>query len=607
MIKLTITEKGGEPKALSFDKDEVTIGRVSGNDIVLPKGNVSKRHSKLALRGAGQIEISDLKSTNGTYVNGRKIGDPMLLSGTDRVYVGDFLITVDGLPVGDGPSSSRRLPVPPPPPPARTGSSASRLPVAEETTGMGGEDEEEQSGGVDEEDAPLAARPPRSSSRLPVPPPPPPPRRPPTPLASAAFDEEAMGEEPAAPPRAVEPGEDATGGNAGAGLFERSARDDHSAFDGAGGRPSPTGRRPGAALPSEAFGVAPEAAASQPGVPPEGVAAEGLDALLGDPAVAHIVISGPDAVYVDRGSGPAASPTGLGDLNAVADTLWRIANTAVPPPPPENPVVDVRLPDGTHLQAVFPPASPRGVVAAIRKPALAERALADLCPPGAKELETLLEAAVTARRNLICTGDADAVTALLAALAGAIPAERRAVSIGGAPAKARAGWTELAPTADMPALARVAASLRGDHLLAAEPVGVEAADLLVGAARGQEGLALALPARTAGEALARLTALSAAALGAGGAAAAPLVASTIDLVVVAVTSDAGGARVVEIAEPAAAAPGAPPSAEAVATWRSDGGRRGGDGGKLEVDGVSARLGAAFAAAGMALPSSLVRK
>jgi Flp pilus assembly CpaF family ATPase len=153
----------------------------------------------------------------------------------------------------------------------------------------------------------------------------------------------------------------------------------------------------------------------------------------------------------------------------------------------------------------------------------------------------------------------------------------------------------------------VAASLRGDHLLAAEPVGVEAADLLVGAARGQEGLALALPARTAGEALARLTALSAAALGAGGAAAAPLVASTIDLVVVAASSGAGGARVVEIAEPAAAAPGAPPSVDAVATWRSEGGRRGGDAGKLEVDGVSARLGAAFEAAGAALPSSLVRK
>src|SRR5450432_4766301 len=37
MIKLTITEKGGETSALSFDQDEVVIGRVQGNDIVLAK------------------------------------------------------------------------------------------------------------------------------------------------------------------------------------------------------------------------------------------------------------------------------------------------------------------------------------------------------------------------------------------------------------------------------------------------------------------------------------------------------------------------------------------------------------------------------------------
>ena len=41
MVTLLLTEKGGETKQLNFDKDEVTIGRVQGNDVVLPKGNVS--------------------------------------------------------------------------------------------------------------------------------------------------------------------------------------------------------------------------------------------------------------------------------------------------------------------------------------------------------------------------------------------------------------------------------------------------------------------------------------------------------------------------------------------------------------------------------------
>src|SRR5499427_4442749 len=141
MIKLTLTEKGGEPRVLTFDKDEITIGRVSGNDIVLAKGNISKRHTRLTKRDNG-MEIADLKSTNGTYVNGRKIAGPTAVAASDRIYVGDFLIGIDGpggamdagaLHSASSTSAARRLPVPPPsPPPARGGSSASRLPDDDE-------------------------------------------------------------------------------------------------------------------------------------------------------------------------------------------------------------------------------------------------------------------------------------------------------------------------------------------------------------------------------------------------------------------------------------------------------------------------------------------
>jgi pilus assembly protein CpaF len=128
MIKLTLTEKGGEPKVLTFDKDEITIGRVSGNDIVLARGNISKRHTRLTKREGGGIEIADLKSTNGTYVNGRKIAGPTAVAPSDRIYVGDFLIGIDGLAEPGGlhsqastSSASRRLPMPPPPPPPARG------------------------------------------------------------------------------------------------------------------------------------------------------------------------------------------------------------------------------------------------------------------------------------------------------------------------------------------------------------------------------------------------------------------------------------------------------------------------------------------------------
>ena len=94
MVTLLLTEKGGETKQLNFEKDEVTIGRVQGNDVVLPKGNVSKRHCRIMVQ-SGRFSVEDLKSTNGTYINGRKIGETTAVIGTDKIYVGDFVIKVE--------------------------------------------------------------------------------------------------------------------------------------------------------------------------------------------------------------------------------------------------------------------------------------------------------------------------------------------------------------------------------------------------------------------------------------------------------------------------------------------------------------------------------
>src|SRR5580658_5895671 len=112
MFAILINEKGGEQKRLDFDKPEVTIGRVQGNDIILPKGNVSKRHSRIVLKD-GKFIIVDLKSTNGTYVNGRKITSPLVVKDADKIYIGDFIVGVDEAASGvegDGPSETTTSP-----------------------------------------------------------------------------------------------------------------------------------------------------------------------------------------------------------------------------------------------------------------------------------------------------------------------------------------------------------------------------------------------------------------------------------------------------------------------------------------------------------------
>ena len=113
MFTIIIQEKGGEQRRMVFNKPEVTIGRVQGNDIVLPKGNVSKRHARIVLKD-GKFIIVDLKSTNGTYVNGRKITSPLVVKDSDKIYIGDFIVGVDeaasGVEQEDGPSQTSTSP-----------------------------------------------------------------------------------------------------------------------------------------------------------------------------------------------------------------------------------------------------------------------------------------------------------------------------------------------------------------------------------------------------------------------------------------------------------------------------------------------------------------
>ena len=91
MFTVIVAEKGGGQRRLEFDEDVITIGRVQGNQIVLPRGNVSKQHARLEYRG-GEFRLTDLNSTNGTYINGRRIAETALVVPGDKVYIGEFIV-----------------------------------------------------------------------------------------------------------------------------------------------------------------------------------------------------------------------------------------------------------------------------------------------------------------------------------------------------------------------------------------------------------------------------------------------------------------------------------------------------------------------------------
>ncbi len=95
MLNMIISEKGGISRQRDFSKGEITIGRVQGNDIILPRGNISKKHARIVERD-GKVVVLDLKSTNGTLVNGKRITGPQVVRETDRIQVGDYVIQLSG-------------------------------------------------------------------------------------------------------------------------------------------------------------------------------------------------------------------------------------------------------------------------------------------------------------------------------------------------------------------------------------------------------------------------------------------------------------------------------------------------------------------------------
>src|SRR3954467_10425583 len=99
-FSVILTEKGGATQRLDFDSEEITIGRIDENDICLPKGNISKKHTKIVVKD-GKVIVLDLKSTNGTYVNGKKLAGPQVISATDKVYIGDFILNVEPPDMGE--------------------------------------------------------------------------------------------------------------------------------------------------------------------------------------------------------------------------------------------------------------------------------------------------------------------------------------------------------------------------------------------------------------------------------------------------------------------------------------------------------------------------
>src|SRR5437764_1093943 len=78
---------GEEDGAVEIASDRFVIGREPDSDLTLDDTKVSRHHASLSVLEDGRVELKDLESANGTFVNGSRIETAMLESG-DKVRVG---------------------------------------------------------------------------------------------------------------------------------------------------------------------------------------------------------------------------------------------------------------------------------------------------------------------------------------------------------------------------------------------------------------------------------------------------------------------------------------------------------------------------------------
>ena len=78
------------------DKNRIVIGRNSDCDVVLNYGTVSKWHAAITKKSANRYTIEDGGSTNGTFVNGRRIKKLTEITSTDKIFIGRHQLSLEG-------------------------------------------------------------------------------------------------------------------------------------------------------------------------------------------------------------------------------------------------------------------------------------------------------------------------------------------------------------------------------------------------------------------------------------------------------------------------------------------------------------------------------
>ncbi len=246
-----------------------------------------------------------------------------------------------------------------------------------------------------------------------------------------------------------------------------------------------------------------------------------IERLLRDPTVSDVLINSESEIWVEREGSLILTDVTFGSQEAIVAAVRRVIAPLGLRIDRAVPAVDARLPDGSRIHAIIPPASVDGPVVAVRRFLQSVTDMAELVQLGGVDQSgaDLLAAAVTDRCNILVAGGTGAgKTTLLNVLCASIATGDRIVTVEDA-AELRISGHVVRLEAHPPnvegkgevtirSLLAHALRLRPDRIIVGEVRGTEAADMIQALNTGHAGSMSTVHANGPDEALDRIEALA---------------------------------------------------------------------------------------------------
>jgi pilus assembly protein CpaF len=243
-----------------------------------------------------------------------------------------------------------------------------------------------------------------------------------------------------------------------------------------------------------------------------------IEPLLADPSVSDILVNTWRRIYVERKGKVETTDVQFQNDEHLRRVIDKIAASVGRRIDESNPMVDARLPDGSRVNAVIPPAAVDGPLLSIRKFSVDPLVMEDLIgfktltPPMAE----FLKACIKAKLNvLVSGGTGSGKTTLLNALSGYIPENERIITIEDS-AELQLQQPHVVRLETRPEnlegkgeitqrdLVRNSLRMRPDRIIVGEVRGAEAMDMLQAMNTGHDGSMTTIHANTPRDALTRL-------------------------------------------------------------------------------------------------------